>query len=68
MRRDVHSPSVAKKERIRAEIENQIQQFLQKGGRINVIGPGVSRDQHHLGVIGQTLKVEIERSAESGLA
>ena len=38
MGRDVYSPGATEKERIRVEIENQVEQFLQKGGRIDVLG------------------------------
>ena len=43
MGRDVQSPGATEKERIRFEIENQVEQFLQKGGRIDVL----SKDGSH---------------------
>ena len=53
MGRDVHSPGATEKERIRFEIEKQVEQFLQKGGRIDVISKDGSQQDRHPGWVWQ---------------
>ena len=59
MGREVKSPTTAEKERIRAEIEDQVQQFLKKGGSIDVVNQGGANQQRQLGSIWQNLDDEI---------
>ena len=59
MGREVKSRTTAEKERIRAEIEDQVQQFLKKGGSIDVVNQGGANQQRQLGSIWQNLDDEI---------
>ena len=53
MGRDVHSPGATEKERIRVEIENPVEQCLQKGGRIDVRGKDGPHEDRHPGWVWQ---------------
>ena len=65
MGREVKSPTTAEKERIRAEIEDQVQQFLKKGGSIDVVNQGGANQQRQLGSIWQNLDDEIGLSSQA---
>ena len=64
----MHSTGAAEKERIRAEIENQVQQFLQKGGHIDVLVQGGTRKEGHPGSVWENLDDEIGLSGGAGIS
>jgi hypothetical protein len=68
MGRDVHSSGAAEKERIRAEIESQVQQFLQKGGHIDVLAHCGTRKEGHPGSVWEDLDDEIGLSGGAGIS
>ena len=63
MRRDTESHGAVEKERLRAEIDNQVEQFLQKGGHIDVLNDGSSREVRQFGSVWQNLSEEIGLSS-----
>ncbi|MEM1110533.1 MAG: hypothetical protein AAGI11_01375 [Pseudomonadota bacterium] len=53
------TPASAEKARIRAEIEDQVEQFLKRGGHIDVLGKDIVREDRQVGSIWQNLDDEI---------